>query len=139
MLELEMPMTGKTGWNEDMPALWALNAKIPRTLQYGESECSCWKSGCGEFDILEVLDSGNERAKSTFHGDIAGGDSDWIERPADGTIKLGVLFNADTSSTHITVLDPDTEFGETLDLGDIIKVVVDAVSDSLQSVFTFGG
>ena len=139
MVELEMPMTGKTGWNEDMPALWALNAKIPRTLQYGKPECSCWKTGCGELDILEILDSGNKRAKTTFHGNIAGGDSNWIERPADGSIKLGVLFNADTRSTHITVLDSDTEFGETIGLDDIVKIVVHAVEGALQSVFTLEG
>jgi hypothetical protein len=32
----------------DEPAIWMLNAQIPRTTQYGPSDCSCWESGCGE-------------------------------------------------------------------------------------------
>lgn len=43
-----MPMDGKTGFNGDMPAVWMLNANIPRTAQYGPKGCSCWESGCGE-------------------------------------------------------------------------------------------
>lgn len=48
LMEFTMPMDGKTGFNGDMPAIWMLNAKIPRTIQYGKAECSCWSSGCGE-------------------------------------------------------------------------------------------
>ena len=37
-----MPLSGKTGFNEDMPAIWVLNAQIPLTSQYGTNEeCSC--------------------------------------------------------------------------------------------------
>lgn len=57
--EFQMPNDGTSGWNQNMPAIWALNAKVPRTQQYGA--CSCWDSGCGEFDIFEVLDPGNIR------------------------------------------------------------------------------
>lgn len=57
--EFQMPDDGTSGWNQNMPAIWALNAKVPRTQQYGA--CSCWDSGCGEFDIFEVLDPGNTR------------------------------------------------------------------------------
>ena len=37
--EFSMPSDGTTGFNADMPALWMLNAEIPRTLQYGKPEC----------------------------------------------------------------------------------------------------
>lgn len=36
-----------------VPAIWFLNANFPRTSQYGKS--SCWGSGYGEFDALEVM------------------------------------------------------------------------------------
>jgi len=71
-----MPDSGETGTNEyvpvNRPAIWMLNAQIPRTLQYGNADCSCWASGCGEFDIFEVLADGDKRMKSTLHGNIAG-------------------------------------------------------------------
>jgi hypothetical protein len=57
--EFMMPDDGASGWNQNMPAIWALNSQIPRTEQYGA--CSCWESGCGEFDIFETLDPGNTR------------------------------------------------------------------------------
>ncbi|CAI4282422.1 BPK_collapsed_G0003770.mRNA.1.CDS.1 [Saccharomyces cerevisiae] len=28
------------------PAIWFIESKIPRTLQYGDASCSCWKTGC---------------------------------------------------------------------------------------------
>ena len=51
LMEFSMPMDGTSGFNADMPAIWMLNAQIPRTLQYGNAACSCWESGCGEFDV----------------------------------------------------------------------------------------
>jgi len=33
LFEFSMPMDGEAGFEGDMPAIWALNAKIPRTLQ----------------------------------------------------------------------------------------------------------
>ena len=35
-----MPMTGETGFNADMPAIWIMNAKIALTSQYGENQQS---------------------------------------------------------------------------------------------------
>ena len=107
-----MPSDGTKGFNADMPALWMLNAEIPRTLQYGKAECSCWTSGCGEFDIFEILDPGNFRAKCTFHGNKRGGSSDYFRRPTDGTIKLAVIMKSGDIS--IEVLDDGTDFGETI-------------------------
>lgn len=109
LLEFDMPLSGKTGFNMDMPAAWMLNAAIPRTQQYGD--CSCWKSGCGEWDIFEVLDSGNTRAKSTLHiGKDSGGESDYFERPTSKTIKAAVVFDGINSNGHIILLPDDTAF-----------------------------
>lgn len=57
--EFEMPLDDTSGADTDMPAIWFLNAQIPRTEQYGS--CSCWASGCGELDVFETLDSGDTR------------------------------------------------------------------------------
>ncbi|PGG98570.1 hypothetical protein AJ79_08823 [Helicocarpus griseus UAMH5409] len=126
LAEFSMPLTGKTGWNEDMPAAWMLNAAIPRTLQYGKAECSCWKSGCGELDVFEILDSGNMRAKSTLHGNVAGGDSNYFNRPTSGPITVAVVFNSESSSAHIKVLDESFEFKPTMDKKDVEKLLQEA-------------
>lgn len=55
IMEFQMPTDGTSGFNADIPAIWILNAKIPRTLQYGNAECSCWESGCGEFDVSPLV------------------------------------------------------------------------------------
>ena len=100
LFEFTMPMSGKKGFNADMPAIWLLNGKIPRTQQYGN--CSCWggigKGGCGEFDIVEVLAEGGTKCKSTFHYTNSIGNSDYIDRPADNTMKLAVVFQSSSSS-----------------------------------------
>ncbi|OAX79865.1 hypothetical protein ACJ72_05815, partial [Emergomyces africanus] len=136
LAEFSMPATGKTGWNEDMPAAWILNAAIPRTLQYGKPECSCWKSGCGELDVFEVLDAGNTRAKSTLHGNISGGDSHYFERPTSKTIKLAVVFNSAGSAAHIKILDDSFEFKPTLD-GKEVEAMLEQ-EDSSASTFALG-
>jgi len=74
-------MDGTTGFNADMPSIWMLNAQIPRTLQYGNAQCSCWESGCGELDIAEGLFSGSTYLKSTLHANTPGGDSDYLVHP----------------------------------------------------------
>jgi len=117
--EFQMPQVGGTAANQwdpvNMPAVWMLNAQIPRTLQYGNASCSCWTSGCGELDLFEVLAPGDTRMKSTLHGNIGGGDSDYIDRPCDATQKYAViLYN---NNVHIKVLDADTDFGEEMDSG----------------------
>ena len=114
LLEFNMPLTGSVGWNRDMPAAWILNAQIPRTVQYGREECSCWKTGCGEWDIFEVLDSGNTRCKSTLHADVSGGDSNYFERPTENTVKVAVLFDREGSKGDIVVLPDVTDFAEVL-------------------------
>ncbi|EEP76627.1 predicted protein [Uncinocarpus reesii 1704] len=131
LAEFSMPMTGKTGFNMDMPAAWILNAAIPRTLQYGKPECSCWKSGCGEFDVLEILDSGNTRAKSTLHGHLNGGDSHFFERPTEKAIKVAVVFNAAGSSAHIKILDDDVEFSPVMSSDKVADFCKEAPSNSI--------
>jgi hypothetical protein len=84
-----------------MPAIWMLNAQIPRTLQYGKSECSCWETGCGEFDIAEALSSGSAYLKSTLHTNRPGGASDYLLRPTHGTMKIAVIFDSSEAIAHI--------------------------------------
>ena len=110
-----MPYTGSRAWNADMPAVWALNANIPRTEQYGN--CSSWATGGGEWDILEVLESGSNQATTTFHGSNSKsyGFPEYFERPADGTIKVAVMFDGSSQSGIIQILDASTDFEEAID------------------------
>ena len=131
LLEFSMPSSGKTGFNADMPAAWILNAEVPRTLQYGD--CSCWKSGCGEFDVFEVLNSGNQKAISAWHGLRSKGDSNWFHRPIDKTMKAAVILDGTSSTAHIVVLPDDTNFDTSL--GDsVVTSFLNSVTDPLQSI-----
>jgi Putative TOS1-like glycosyl hydrolase (DUF2401) len=138
LLEFDMPMTGADGWNKDMPAAWILNAQIPNTVQYGKAECSCWESGCGEWDIFEVLDSGNTRCKSTIHGNISGGDSHYFDRPVDSTVKVAVIFDGDKSAGHIVVLPDDIKFDQTLPDARVAEYVNKDSSNVPKSFFRLG-
>ena len=138
LLEFDMPVTGATGWNQDMPAAWILNAQVPNTVQYGKPECSCWESGCGEWDIFEVLDSGNTRCKSTIHGNISGGDSNYFERPVDSTVKVAVVFDGDNSAGHIVVLPDETKFDQSLADAQVAEFVNRENSDVARSLFRLG-
>lgn len=139
LLEFDMPVTGTTGFNKDMPAVWILNAQIPLTIQYGRPECSCWESGCGEWDIFEVLDAGNMRCKSTVHGNISGGDSNYFDRPADSTVKVAVIFDGDNQAGHIIVLDDATSFEETLSDAQVAAFVnSEGIDGAAWSLFRLG-
>lgn len=110
-----MPLTGHQGFNGDMPAIWLHNAQIPLTSQYGTSpDCSCWTSGCGEFDVFEVLDSGDTKCKSTLHMAPAGGSSDWFMRPVNESVKVAIIFAGDQGKVVIRVLDKDTNFSDAI-------------------------
>ncbi|KAI9881808.1 MAG: target of Sbf, partial [Watsoniomyces obsoletus] len=110
LLEFDMPVTGGKGFNMDMPAAWILNADIPRTAQYANpAQCSCWTSGCGEFDIFEVLDSGNMKCKSTWHGAKSHGDSNYFARPTSGSQKAVVIL--DGRRPHAMLVELFTEYG----------------------------
>ncbi|KAM0692892.1 hypothetical protein Q7P36_007449 [Cladosporium allicinum] len=140
--EFQMPDDGQTSANiydpVNMPAIWMLNAQIPRTLQYGNAECSCWTSGCGEFDIFEVLAPGDKRMKSTLHGNNQGGSSDYFDRPCDNTIKAVMVMK--DNDIHIKILDDSTEFGSTMDSKTISDVCgTNGILDNLFSVFDLSG
>jgi Putative TOS1-like glycosyl hydrolase (DUF2401) len=126
LLEFTMPRDSSTGFNVDMPAIWYLNAQIPRTLQYGNAQCSCWTTGCGEFDVFEVLSTGSDYMTTTLHtwqgtGTQYGGGgcSDYTERPLTGTMKAAVIFDPATMQMNIVVIDPSTTFGAGLDDSDV--------------------
>lgn len=122
VFEFQMPQASDSEtFNYDMPAIWLLNAKIPRTLQYGNSACSCWATGCGEFDIFEILSSNSDKLISHLHdGQNASGASsyggagsaDYFARPYDSTMKAAVIFKDGTVA--IVVLDDSVSFDGSL-------------------------
>lgn len=137
-IQFQMPDTGETSEDAydpvNMPAIWMLNAQIPRTLQYGNADCSCWTSGCGEFDIFEVLASGDSRAKSTLHGNRARGDSNYFDRPVDAPIKFGVIMYDD--NIHIKILDSSMEFPSVMDEATINDILGSTLTqNSMVSLF----
>ena len=140
--EFDMPDSGET--TEDiydpvnMPAIWMLNAQIPRTLQYGNEDCSCWVSGCGEFDMFEVLAPGDARAKSTLHGNKSGGDSNYFSRPDGAAIKVGMILVND--EIHIKVLDDGVNFDDVMDSGVIDDILSSTSADAPGvSLFNLAG
>ncbi|KAK5113079.1 hypothetical protein LTR62_003658 [Meristemomyces frigidus] len=142
IFEFNMPSTGQTAASiydpVDMPAIWMLNAQIPRTLQYGEAACSCWTSGCGEFDIFEVLAPGDKRAKSTLHGNIAGRDSDFFGRPEGTPIQVATVLHND--NIHIKILDREFNFGADLDAETVADILgTTMVQTNTVSLFALSG
>lgn len=117
LFEFSMPKDQKAGkgFNADMPAVWFLNAQIPRTVQYGPKSCSCWSTGCGEFDVFEVLDSGNDKLTNHLHSGQGsndgqhggGGSQDYFDRPTDGTLKAAVIFDGNDGGITITKVGDD--------------------------------
>ncbi|CAN9336011.1 unnamed protein product [Alternaria alternata] len=130
------------GMLSDAPAYWFLNAAIPRILQYGSDRnnipCSCWSTGCGEFDAFELLSNGAERAKSTIHrqGNLEGGDSNYFSRPVGQTMKFAVVWHY----PHITalVLDDKFDFSQSMS-DDAMKKLVAYDPDSwVHSLYAIG-
>jgi hypothetical protein len=141
LFELSMPFSGQRGGlNSDMPAAWILNADIPRTLQYGNAECSCWESGCGEFDVMEVLDPGNMKMKSTWHGQGAVGSSDWFERPTGDSRKAAVVMDGQRGSVSVLWLDDGVDFGNSVGVDDVEAWFKESVvgGSSVQKVVKLG-
>jgi hypothetical protein len=116
--EFSMPEGGAGGFNGNMPAVWLLNANIPKTAQYGA--CSCWDTGCGELDVFEVLQGKHDSVKTHYHskqgangGKYGGGGSpDFFKRPYNKTIRVAVHFNG-SKAVKIQVLSDSTNFGPT--------------------------
>lgn len=133
LFNFKMPMDGNRGFNGDMPAIWALNAAVPRAAQY--SACSCWPK-CGEFDFFEVLASGDDKCKSTVHLAPGGGSSDYFPRPTDAYVKAAVVFDGDAGGgVAIRVLPDDADFSKGLDAA----TVQSWVSSTAPSAITEGG
>ncbi|KAF3919738.1 hypothetical protein ABW20_dc0107492 [Dactylellina cionopaga] len=118
--------------NSNMPAIWSLNSLIGRTQQYpAQTSWSCWDSGCGEFDIWEVLypqSPACEYMTSTLHsaqgnpgtGKGGGGTCDYFKRPTDSTFTGMVSYLSDGTIT-IQKLDDDFAFPEYITTDDIKK------------------
>jgi len=142
IVEFTMPDSGKSGAGLNMPAYWLLNAAIPRTAQY--ASCSCWmgdnssplQGGCGELDVVEILSSGDTRAKSTFHFANGVGDSHYIDRPVNGPIKVAVVMDADSSTVSIKVLD-NFDFPTSLTAEQVQDMVNDEPDSKLLSLLAF--
>lgn len=98
VFEFGMPTDTSSSYNQDMPAVWLLNAQIPRCLQYGAASCSCWSTGCGEIDLFEILSTGNQYLTTTIHGNQNGGagSANYFLRPTSGTLKAAVIFDGTT-------------------------------------------
>ena len=89
-----------------VPALWALNAQVVRTAEYG---CNCRgvgsPGGCGELDILEVLvgadpNQGISEIYST-RGATGTGSAAFFARPTGDKVTYGVVFDEQTDSVAI--------------------------------------
>ena len=135
LFKFKMPMDGQTGFNGDMPALWLLNGRIPRSAQY--SDCSCWKSGCGEADLYEVLASGDTKCKSTFHLNNGAGSSDYFDRPVDKFINVATIFDEQSGQVSIRQLPDNADFSEGLD-ANTVKGWVNGDNTDLSSIFQVG-
>ncbi|EGW33561.1 uncharacterized protein SPAPADRAFT_60900 [Spathaspora passalidarum NRRL Y-27907] len=129
LFKFSMPNETKSAWdvaNYNMPAIWLLNAQIPRTAQYSNDvNCSCWRSGCGEFDVFEVMNvTEYTHLYSTIHDyqgtdDIESGlaGNGYIDRDLNGTMVGGVVF--DSTGKVIVWMSDDTTFDETVQAGDL--------------------
>ena len=131
-----MPKGAASGFNADMPAIWLMNAQIPLTSQYGTNpDCSCWISGCGEFDLFEILDTGDFRCKSTLHMAPAGGSSDYFQRPYTNTVKAAVVFTGSSETASIHIIDDSQTFDATLAGGVIDGFLNQAAVQGATSLF----
>lgn len=145
LFEFEMPRETQTNSSSfsyyDLPAIWLLNDNIPRTSQYpSNANCSCWASGCGEFDIFEVM-NGTQRDNfySTFHTfqgieDLGTGIQSYgyIPRDTQNTMRGGVVFDSDGNVA--TFLSNSTQFGANISVSDISSLLADfSTSQSYSS------
>lgn len=114
-------------FNDDLPAIWFLNSKIPRTAQYGmvDKPCSCWGSGCGELDIFECLVGAESMIKTHYHSKQGargayggGGDPNYFKRPYNGPVKYAVCFDG-SKAVSITKLSDATTFDKNLSDSDV--------------------
>ena len=130
MAEFQMPRSFQTGYqNADMPAFWLLNSKVVNTQQY--ANCSCWASGCGEWDILEVLSNDLTTGYASLHMGCNYGvtaEQNGIARPTTGTIKMVAIVSSQ-GVAHVRVLDDSTSFGTTV-AGSTVRAWLDENSNA---------
>ncbi|KAK6876435.1 GPI-anchored protein 52 [Candida tropicalis] len=147
LFEFKMPNETSTDTsisNYNMPAIWLLNAHIPRTSQYSNNvNCSCWRSGCGEFDVFEVMNTTEYlHLYSTLH-DYQGTDQietglaapGYINRELGATMTGGVAF--DSEGNAIVWVSNSTSFDSTVDASSVnswVNKAGNAVSTTLSSV-----
>lgn len=147
LFEFQMPKESSASSdiaNYNMPAIWLLNANIPRTAQYSmNANCSCWRSGCGEFDIFEVKNTTlANNLYATIHDYQGTGDIElglqvpgYISRDYSATYKGGVTFDSDGNA--IVFVSNSTTFDATIDGSDLNSWISGAgkeVTDLLSSV-----
>ena len=138
LAEYSMPKSGmKKGgawdnFNPDMPSFWALNSKAVNAQQYGK--CSCWKTGCGEWDIHEVLVPGADAGSVSVHmgKDYAVTAHTTIDRPSDDkkTMKIAAILTKD--SVHVQVLDDGMNFDEVIQGSTIDSMVNGPLSEQIK-------
>ncbi|BFZ63564.1 target of Sbf [Saitoella coloradoensis] len=124
LFEFMMPTdsASTSSFNLDMPAIWALNAQIPRTLQYGDASCSCWTTGCGELDLFEVLTTGLDYMTTTLHDFQGtgtqyggGGSSDYFVRPKTSYMQAAVVFSSSDKTIKLAEIS-NVDFGSSITL-----------------------
>ncbi|KAI0700971.1 putative TOS1-like glycosyl hydrolase-domain-containing protein [Cerioporus squamosus] len=89
-----------------VPAIWALNAQVVRTAEYG---CNCRgvgsPGGCGELDILETLvgaDPNNGISEIySFKGATGSGNTNFFARPTGDKVTYAVVLDEQTDSIAI--------------------------------------
>lgn len=157
MFLFEFSMPEETSTDEDafdyynLPAIWLLNAHIPRTAQYtGNANCSCWATGCGEFDIFEAMNvTEADHLYSTLHdyqgsGDIGTGlqAQGYIQRDTDNVMKGGVVFGSDGSAR--VFMNSDLDIASTISATQVVSWISDEaeankiVTDTLASATNTG-
>jgi Tos1-like cell wall protein len=108
------------------PAIWFLNAQIPRVGQYLTG--TCWLSGCGELDTFEILSPNNTRLIATLHDSTGRGFSDYFERPVELYTKAAVLMYND--SVTIQILPSDFHIGTSISEAQIEQIQTDSEWES---------
>ena len=88
-----------------VPAIWALNAQVVRSAQYG---CNCRgigsPGGCGELDILETIvnqDPNHGISEIYSFKGATGSSASSFARPVDTPTTYSVVF--DTTNDQITI------------------------------------
>ncbi|CCE63427.1 hypothetical protein TPHA_0E03370 [Tetrapisispora phaffii CBS 4417] len=134
LFEFELPTETQSNSTSfeyyDLPAIWLLNDHIPRTSQYpNNANCSCWASGCGEYDIFEAM-NGTEHNNlySTFHtyqgiSDLGTGIQAYqaFARDTSNVMRGGVIFDSD--GNVVSFLSSSTTFESTYSASDVIALV----------------